>query len=77
MQKIEIKKTRLVNLLKSAKTHLNKMDQIMRKPESVERGKEVAHEMNRFNFDLDSFLHFDCNVPLNRLQTILNKNFKL
>jgi hypothetical protein len=49
----------------------------MKLPESHERGKMIAKEMNRINFDYDAFLHFALNIPMDKLQSVRNKSFKL
>jgi hypothetical protein len=77
MKKTEIENKRLLEFAKSCKYHLLVIDKLMERNESVDRGKEIAKEMNRFNFDLDAFLHFGCNVDLNNLKSVLNKSFKL
>lgn len=76
-KKINIEETLLLDFLKSTKYHLNKVDEIMKLSESFVRGKAIAEELNRFNFDFDRFLCFVCKVPLDDLQKVLNKTFKL
>ncbi len=73
----EIRRTRLLYFLQSAKFHLKKIDKIMTMEESNRRGRLMAEECNRFNFDLDSFAHTDCKVPLDKLQSMLKKSFRL
>ena len=73
----EIKNSALTKFLKSTKAHFFYVDQIMKFPAGRERDEKLAHEMNRFNFDFDSFAHFECGVPLKKLQSILNKSFKV
>ena len=76
MKKIQVENKKIVFFLKSAKLHIRNMDAIMKMPEGYERGKKIATELNRFNFDLDSFLHFGCGIPLKKLNGILNKSFR-
>ena len=73
---MDISNKALLQFVRSAKQHLNNFDEIMTKSESPQRGSALAKEMNRFNFDLDSFLHFECNVPLGKTQAVLNKSFR-
>jgi hypothetical protein len=76
-RKIEIESLKLEAFLKSSKAHIRFIDLIMTEPDSRIRGKKIAQEMNRFNFDLDVFLHFECKVPLEKLGSILKKGFKV
>jgi len=76
MKLIKIPNQNLVRFLKSTKFHFNKVDEIMAMPASLQRDSILGKEMNRFNFDFDQFAHISCNVPLNKLQSILNKSFK-
>jgi len=77
MKTINIANKRLLPFIKGAKLHLNNIDEIMKLPEGRIRDETIAKEMNRFNLDLDMFLHFGLNVPLDKLQSVLNENFKL
>jgi len=77
MKKIQIEHKPLIEFLKSSKQHIKNIDKIMETKESYGRGKLIAKELNRFNIALDAFLHFECNVPINKLETILNKSFTI
>lgn len=77
MKKIEIDNKAVIVFTRSARAHLKIMDKLMAMPPSVEKGKEIAKEMNRFNFDLDAFMHFSCKIPLNKLDGVLKPKFNL
>lgn len=68
---------RLNIFLKSCKHHFNEMDKLMVMPSSPERGSLIAKELNRINLDFDSLLYSSLNVPIDDLQKVLNKSFKL
>lgn len=74
---IEIEAISLLKFIRSSKVHIDTIDTLMKQPESHQRGQAIAKEMNRFNLDLDSFIHFDCKVPLDKLNSVTNKSFKL
>lgn len=74
---IQVTKKEITNFIKSTKLHFDNIDKIMKFPESNERGKMIAKEMNRINFDYDAFLHFGLGVPMEKLQSVRNKSFKL
>lgn len=73
----EIENKKLVKFIKSTKKHIDNIDNIMKTKVRLERHMLIAKEMNRFNLDFDSFLHFACNIPLDKLKTVANKTFKL
>lgn len=75
MKKLEIPKPDMVEFIISCKSHIKEIDRIMEMKESLERGKLIAKEMNRFNLDTDRFLHFGLGIKLTRLNNILNPNF--
>jgi len=77
MKTIEIPAKEMTAFVKSTKLHFDNIDKIMKLPESYERGKMIAKEMNRINFDYDAFLHFALNIPMDKLQSVRNKTFKL
>jgi len=77
MKTIEVEKKKMVDFIKSVKLHFDNIDRIMKLPESYDRGKLIAKEMNRINFDYDAFLHFCLHIPLDKLQSVRNKTFKL
>jgi uncharacterized protein involved in tolerance to divalent cations len=77
MKTIEVSSKEMTKFIKSAKLHFDNIDKIMKLPDSYERGKAIAKEMNRINFDYDAFLHFALNIPMDKLQSVRNKSFKL
>lgn len=76
MTAIATDKKWLQEFLQSSRLHLNRMDTIMQNPSSVERGALVAKEMNRWNFDLDAFMHFGLKIPFEKFKAIDKKTFK-
>jgi alpha-N-acetylglucosamine transferase len=77
MKTIEVSAQKMTEFIKSVKLHFDNIDKIMKLPDSYERGKMIAKEMNRINFDYDAFLHFTIHIPLEKLQSVRNKSFKL
>jgi hypothetical protein len=67
----------LLQFIKSAKLHERKIDEIMKMKESVDRGKLIAKEMNRYSYALDLFLHFGIGLSFEDIKKIPNKIFKL
>ena len=67
MKRVEIEKGKLDGFIESLKQHFINIDAIMQSPESHERGKAVAREMNRLNYDFDVFRHFGLGIPLKKL----------
>lgn len=72
-----VERKKLLEFLKSARLHLDQIDDIMKMPDGFDRGKAIAKECNRFEFEFDSFLCFACHVDHTKLDTIRNKTFKL
>lgn len=64
MKTTEIENDELLKFVKSCKFHNDVIDELMKHENSKERGKLIAIEMNRFNFDLDYFLHFSLKIEL-------------
>lgn len=77
MKTISVPTKKMNEFIKSCKLHFENIDKIMRLPESHERGKLIAKEMNRINLDYDVFLHFSLGVPLEKLQSVRNRDFNL
>ncbi len=77
MKKIEIENKLLIKFIQDSQKHLNNIDMLMKNPDNNKRSEAIAREMNNFNFNFHSFLHFACDVPLEKLQSSLNKSFKL
>jgi uncharacterized protein involved in tolerance to divalent cations len=77
MKTIQVSAQEMTKFIKSTKLHFDNIDKIMKLPESYERGKIIAKEMNRINFDFDAFLHFGLSIPMEKLQSVRNKSFKL
>jgi len=74
---IELNKTKLLEFIKSARKHIKYIDIIMKMPEGEKRGRLIAAEMNRFNFDFDAFAHFQLHIPLDKMDKITGVSFKL
>ena len=77
MKTINVSAKEMTKFIKSIKLHFDNIDKIMKQPDSYVRGRTIAKEMNRINFDYDAFLHFELHVPLEKLQSVRNKSFKL
>jgi len=77
MKNYEVDKKHLLEFVKSCQHHLNIMDGIMTKPESLERGKSIATEINRFNYSLDVFMHIGMGLSFDKMKKVLNKSFSL
>ena len=77
MKKITLKHKQLVDFVKNTKIHIDNVDSIMKTDYSAKKYKLIAKEMNRFNFQFDKFLHFGCNIPLDEMQSVLDKSFKI
>jgi alpha-N-acetylglucosamine transferase len=77
MELIQVTARGMTKFIKSTKLHFDNVDKIMKLPDSYERGKMIAKEMNRINFDYDAFLHFELNIPMEKLQSVRNKSFNL
>lgn len=68
MKKLLVGEKDVLSVIKSAKLLTRNMDSIMSQRDGVDRVKAIAKEINRFEFDLDYFLHFGLGIPLDRLR---------
>jgi hypothetical protein len=76
-KKIKIKEKELLEFIRQCQTFIDNYDKIMTHKESVERGQLQAKNLNKFNFALDTFLHFTCKIPFSKFKSIENKTFKI
>lgn len=68
---IAVNKQDLYALLNVIIDVTEKVDAIMKQPESKERGKLVAEQMNRIDHVNDSFRHFQLKIPLGKTKKLL------
>lgn len=68
---IPIKRKKLVDYCNCVYKCLRDLDEVMKQPESFDRGKKIALIANRIEFSLDCLNHFQLGTPLNKLKKII------
>ena len=76
-QQVSIARIGLQRFIQQCERHIENVDLIMKQKESFERGEKLAKEMNAFDNCFSYFLHFVCNIPFDKINTIKNKTFDI
>ena len=64
---IAVDKYRLIAHLATQKQFIAAMDEIMKEPSSVERGKKIGKALNALSNTICALEYFDLNIPMQKL----------
>lgn len=71
---VAVNKKHLIEFLNVIQAHINGMDEIMKEPSTVERGRKISKHMNALQFQIHTIQHFDLGIDLKKLGSKLLPN---